>query len=71
MNKSNIIVGTFAALVVISVIALYIFLSFTAVIAMQHTDATVNVLGGILIAILINGIGNASNITKSAQNSRR
>ena len=70
-SKSNWIVGLIAALFVIGVVALYIFLGYTAVLALQHTDATVNVLGGILIAILINGIGNASNFTKGGSVGRR
>lgn len=71
MNKTNWIVGALAALFVIGIFALYIFLGYTAVLALQHTDATVNVLGGILIAILINGIGNASNFTKGGSGGRR
>jgi hypothetical protein len=71
MNKTNWLIGAIAAIFVFGVIALYIFLGYTAVLALQHTDATVNVLGGILIAILINGIGNASNITKGGTGSRR
>lgn len=71
MSNTNRLVGAIALIFVIGVVALYIFLIYTAVIALQHTDATVNVLGGILIAILINGIGNASNFTKSAQGGRR
>ena len=47
-----------AGLLIFGAIALYGFLIHTAVLALRHTDATVNVLGGILIAILINGIGN-------------
>jgi len=46
-----------AGLIILSVVGIYVFLLYTAVLAIQHTDATVNVLGGILIAILINGIG--------------
>jgi hypothetical protein len=71
MKKTNWLIGAIAAIFVFGVIALYIFLIYTAVLALQHTDATVNVLGGILIAILINGIGNASNITKGGTGSRR
>lgn len=71
MNKTNWLIGLMAVMFVIGVIALYIFLVYTAVLALQHTDATVNVLGGILIAILINGIGNASNFTKSSTGGRR
>ena len=56
--KGNTTLVILAAIIIIGVIALYGFLIYTAVLALKHTDATVNVLGGILIAILINGIGN-------------
>jgi uncharacterized membrane protein YfcA len=64
-------IAILAASVIGAVLALYGFLIYTAVIAMNHTDPTVNVLGAILTAILINGINNAVNNTKSRTNSGR
>lgn len=70
MNKAQILGVTLAAVVIIGVVALYLFLTYAAVEAITHTDATVNVLGAILIAILINGIGNGINSAKSGTGRR-
>lgn len=60
-----------AGLLILAVLAIYGFLIHTAVLALKHTDATVNVLGGILIAILINGIGNVKLDPTRTTNGRR
>lgn len=67
-NYAHIII---AGLLIFGVIAIYGFLIHTAVLALKHTDATVNVLGGILIAILINGIGNVKLDPTRNPNGRR
>lgn len=64
-------IAILAATVVVAILFVYGFLFYTAVIALDHTDPTINVLGAILTAILINGLNNAVNNTKSRSNSGR
>jgi hypothetical protein len=61
----KIFIAFLAVSVIAAVLLLYGFLIYTAVVALDHTDPVVNVLGAILSAILINGINNAVNNTKS------